>query len=153
MLVKQAMTSKTLIKFSPNDSFKKIVKTLIEKQISGAPVVNKRGKLVGVVSEKDLFYKLFPSQKAFYKNPEMYMDFNRIESEAVVVRRMRAKDFMTRQPITIEPDEHILKACSLFIKNNIRRLMVVKGKKLIGVVTINDVYKRFLSILLTKSYK
>jgi len=153
MLVKQAMTSKKLIKFSPNDDFKTIVKTLIEKQISGAPVVNKRGKLVGVVSEKDLFYKLFPSQKAFYRNPEVYMDFNRIESEAVAVKKMKAKDFMTRHPITVEPEEHILKACSLFIKNNIRRLMVVKQKKLIGVVTVNDVYKRFLFTILTRSLK
>lgn len=147
MLVKNAMTSKKIYTLSPEDSFEKIVKFLVDHKISGAPVVNKKGKLVGVVSEKDLFYKLFPSEDVFYKDPDYYMDFDRIEEDAVSAKKLKAKDLMTRKLITIGPDEHILKACSLFIKNKIRRLPVIKKGKLIGVVTTNDVYKRFLTVL------
>ena len=153
MLVKNAMTSKRIIKFLPSDSFGKIVRVLVKGGISGAPVINKKGNLVGVVSEKDLFYKLFPSEKVFYEDPEYYMDFNRIEEEAVVVRKLKAKDFMTRRLITIGPDEHILKAISMFLKNKIRRLLVVKNGKLVGVVTTNDVYKHFLKVLSTNDVK
>jgi len=147
MLVKNAMTSGKIHTLSPRDGFGKIVRFLVKNKISGAPVINKKGKLVGIVSEKDLFYKLFPSPKKFYKDPEYYMDFNRIEADALAVKKLKAKDFMTRKLVTIGPEEHILKACSLFIKHEIRRLPVVDKGKLIGVVTTNDVYKRFLTVL------
>lgn len=153
MLVRNAMTGKNIKTLSPQDDFHTIVKFLVKYKISGAPVVNKKGKLVGIVSEKDLFYKLFPSQKAFYKDPEYYMDFNRLESDAAAVKKLKAKDFMTKHIITVGPDEHILKACSIFIKNEIRRLPVVEKGKLIGVVTTNDVYRRFLTVLASRKNK
>ena len=67
MLVRDVMFKRV---FTVNDSadFQTIVKLLATKKISGITVVNKEGKLVGVISEKDLLYKLFPSEKKFYKN-------------------------------------------------------------------------------------
>lgn len=147
MLVKEVMSRKVR-SLSPNETFSQIVKFLVKHRISGAPVVNKKGKVVGIVSEKDLLYKLFPSEKTFYKDPEYYMDYNRIESDAAKVRKLTAKHFMTKEVISVASDDHILKACSVFIFNKIRRLPVMDDGKLVGIVTTNDIYKKFLTVIL-----
>lgn len=147
MLVKNAMTSRNLHTLSLNDNFLDIVKFLLKYNISGAPVTDKKGHVVGIVSEKDLFYKLFPTRKDFYKDPEYFMNFNHIELfDSFNVKKYKAKDLMTKDVITVKPDDHILKACSLFIHHNIRRLPVIDKGKLIGVVTTNDIYRRFLTV-------
>ncbi len=150
MLVRDLMTSRVYT-ISSADSFSEIVSLLIKKRISGAPVVDKSGKVVGIISEKDLFYKLFPSQKQFYKNIEYYMNFERIEKESKKVSKLKARNFMSKKIISIRSDDYILKACSLFLIHNIRRLPVIDDGKLVGIVTTNNIYKNFLSNLVKRS--
>lgn len=150
MLVKSAMTTGKIYTLTPKATFSEIVEFLIKHKISAAPVVNKKGKLVGIVSEKDLFYHLFPSEEDFYRDPDTYMDFDIIEEDAQSVRKLKAKDLMTTKIIKISPEDHILKSVSLFIKHKIRRLPVVREGKLVGILTTNDVYRRFLKLMSKK---
>ena len=139
--------TKRVVTVPVDESFPRIVKLLIKKRISGAPVVDKRGNVVGVISEKDLFYKLFPSQKKFYRNLRFYMNYDNIFNEAKKVSKYKAKNLMSKKVISITPDAHILKACSIFLTKNIRRLPVIENGKLVGIVTTNNIYKNFLSNL------
>ena len=143
MLVRQVMSRKVHF-ISSDDSFQKIIKLLSKRKISGLPVKNKKGKVVGVISEKDLFHKLFPSQKAFYKDPEYFMNFDRLERDAKSVLKIPAKRIMSKKVIYVTPDDHILKACSLFVMHNIRRLPVMDKGKLVGIVTTGNIYRNFL---------
>jgi CBS domain-containing protein len=131
MLVKDVMTTKVHTLFI-SDSYSKIVNLLVSRKITGVPVVNKSGKVVGVISEKDLFFRLFPSQKRFYKNPEYYMNFEHLEDESRKISKLKARDFMSRKLITVSPEDNILKACSLCLIYNIRRLVLDRGK-LVGI--------------------
>ena len=144
MLVKEVMTGKVRT-IAPSASYSEILKLLIDHHISGLPVVNKKGKVIGVVSEKDLFNKLFPSQKVFYKDPEYYMNFDRIERDAKAVKKVKASHIMSREIISIGSDEHVLKACSLFIKHKVRRLPVIDNGKLVGIISTNNIYKHYLA--------
>lgn len=147
MLVKEVMV-KPVFTISEDTSFQEIVNILLKKKISGVSVVNKKGSLVGVISEKDLLYKLFPSQKEFYKNIEYYRNFEKIEFEATKIKKLKAKNIMTKEVITVEPENHVLVACSLMVAHNIRRLPVVKEGKLVGIVTTGRLYKNYLSSFL-----
>ena len=128
-------------------SFESIVNLLIKHKISGAPVVDSRGEVVGLISERDLFYHLFPKQEEFYKDIEYYMDHNHLEKEAVRVRKLKAEKLMRKEVISIGPDEHVLKACALLLLHRIRRLPVIENGKLVGIVTTNNLYKNFLRSL------
>ena len=149
MLVSEVMTRK-VITFSPSDSFSKVIKLLLSHKISGAPVVNKKGKVVGVISEKDLFYKLFPSEKKFYKDIKYYMNHENLVKESKKVYRLKVKNLMSRNIISVRSDDHILTACSLILIHNIRRLPVIDDGKLVGIVTTNNIYKNFLLSLAKK---
>lgn len=144
MLVKEVMTRKVRT-VRQNTSYSEILKLLIDHKISGVPVVNKKGAVIGIVSEKDLFHKLFPSQRAFYEDPEYYMNFDRLERDANAVKNITAGHIMSKDIVSIGPDEHVLKACSLFIKHKIRRLPVIDNGKLVGIVSTNNIYKHFLA--------
>ncbi len=149
MLVREVMTRKVYT-VSATESFSNIVKLLVKRKISGVPVVNKKGKVIGIISEKDLFFKLFPSQKKFYKDIKFYMNFENIENDAQAIKKLKAKDFMSKEVISVSPDDHILKACSLSGLHNIRRLPVIEKGKLVGIVTTNNIYKNFLASFISK---
>ena len=149
MLVRDVMRKKVItVLFS--DPFPKIVRLFIVKGISGAPVVDTKGKVVGIISEKDLFYKLFPSQKKFYKDLEYYMNYKNIEKDIPALMKFKARDLMSKKIVSISSDTHILKACSMFLVHNIRRLPVIDKGKLVGIVTISRIYRNFLMSLIKK---
>lgn len=143
MKVSDVMTRKLFL-ISEDLKFFDIVKFLVRHKISGAPVVDKNKNLVGLISEKDLLYKLFPSQKQFYKDIEYYFNHERLLEDAKKVLKMTARDIMRKEVIFISPDDNVLTACSLLLIHNIRRLVVVEKGKLVGIVTTNNLYKNFL---------
>lgn len=149
MLVRDLMI-KPVFTIRETVTFEQIVKLLAKKKVSGISVINKKGKLIGVISEKDLLHCLFPSQKKFYKDIEYFRNFERIEHEAEGIMKLKAKKIMTKDVITVEPDRHVLVACSLMAIHNIRRLPVVEKGKLVGIVTMGSLYKNYLTSFIKK---
>ncbi|NYT06005.1 MAG: CBS domain-containing protein [Methanomicrobiales archaeon] len=87
-----------------------VLRILKRTGISGVPVL-KEGKLVGIITRKDLLRKSDETQLGL---------------------------LMTPDPVTIRPDDHIRDAAYLMIRHNIRRLPVVEGDKLLGLISVAD---------------
>jgi predicted transcriptional regulator len=114
VLVKEIM-SRDVLKISESATIAELTSILTRHRITGLPVVDNRGKLVGVVSEFD-----------------------------VIDRKGRTVgDIMSRKPITIGSDAPIGEAARLFIKHRIRRAPVMQGEKIIGIVGRSDVVRFF----------
>ena len=128
----------------PEATFNEILDILLEQRISGVPVVTDDGSIVGILSEKDLFSFMFPVEEEFYANIEYWKNPKHLEDGARNVSKMRAKDFLTREVITVRPSDTVMTACSLLLVHKIRRLPVVQDKKMVGIVTTNDLYRNFL---------
>ncbi len=150
MLIKEIMT-KSVITVNPNDTFLKVIKILVKNKISGVVVLGRGKKVLSVVSEKDLFYMLFPDQKKFYKDIEFYINYKNIEGDVKRLVNKKVKSFMRKRVYTINPDDHVLKACAMFLVHNIRRLPVVENGRLVGIVTTNDIYRNYLNRLISKT--
>ena len=126
--VEDYMTKRSkLIIFKPSDRIYLVIRRLVEKSISGAPVVNDDGELIGIISEKDCLKVLL----------EMVMH----EMPGGLVER-----YMSNQVTTLEPHQSIIDAVEMFQKSNFRRFPVVQGSKLVGLISRRDVLKAIKDI-------
>jgi len=102
------------------------IRTLLKNQISGAPVVDAGGALVGVLSELDCLKVL--------ANGEFYDDDH---SEKGIVR-----DYMTSVTQAIDPETDVYTLAQYFLKHTVRRLpVVVRGSILLGQISRRDVLR------------
>jgi CBS domain-containing protein len=140
----QDVMKKDVIAIKKGTSYKEVAEILLKNKISGAPVVDEEGKLIGVVSEKDLFRAIYPGYKEFYEAPESVLDFEKLEREAKSAGDKKVEEFMSSRLITASPDTPILKIGALMIATGIHRVPVVKDDKLVGMVSRRDVYRAIL---------
>jgi CBS domain-containing protein len=114
-----------LVMFRPDQPLGEIIRTLLNKRISGAPVVGEQGELLGVVSEADCLRAL--ASGAY-------------DAEPFETRR-RIADLMSTSPVTIEPTQDIYAITQIFLNHSLRRLPVVEDGKVIGQVSRRDILK------------
>ena len=111
---------------------------LAEKQISGGPVVNQEGRVVGVVSEKD-----FLKEMGFGTNPSfMQIATHCLDSKSCMIGKLRNRtvgEIMTSPPITAGPEMPIGTISTLFAERQINRLPIIDADgQLVGMVTRTD---------------
>ena len=111
-----------LVSFTPEMDVLRAIHLLIEKRISGAPVVDEHGNLLGMLSERDC---VKVALGAGYYN----------EFGGAVA------DYMTRDVETIDGDTSIVELAELFIKKPFRRYPVVENNRLIGQISVRDVLR------------
>lgn len=121
--VRDYMTEK-LVTFHPDQTIGQVTHILIEKNISGGPVLDSDGNLVGMISEGDCLKEVV---KGKYSN---------VPNHPGVV-----SDHMVRKVITIEPDINILEAADKFLSMKVRRFPVMRDQKVIGIISQRDILR------------
>ncbi len=106
------------------------IELLVKNNISGAPVVDSNGKLLGVFSEKSCMRILID---AAYDN----LPTNQLGK------------FMDEDPVTITPDTQLLSIAQIFLTTPRRRLPVIENGKLVGQVSRRDVIKAASTVMKT----
>ena len=117
--VRDYMT-KDLIVFKPDEGIYAAIDTLVKAEISGGPVVDDDGKLVGIISQKDCLRIL--ANGVFHNAP------------AGEVRQ-----YMTEAVMTIDPDTDIFTVVDLFLNTVYRRLPIVENGVVIGQISRRDI--------------
>lgn len=110
-----------VITVSPSDSVQAIVDTLARHRIGAVVVVDKKGAITGIVSERDVVRAM--------------------SGDAVAVMKKTAKDIMTAKVRTCQPSDSEAELMQLMTENRIRHLPVVVDGKLAGMISIGDVVK------------
>ncbi len=107
-----------------------------QEHVRRFPVVNKRGNLVGIVSERDLLHAS-PSDATSLS----IWEINYLLSKIIV------KDIMTRDVITICEDTPLEDAARIMADNKIGGLPILRDGNLVGIITETDLFKIFLELL------
>ena len=144
MLVKEMIKNKDrkLITIGKSENILVAMKLLIENKISCLPVTTENDKLIGIVSDKDIF-------KAVYENQDNFIAF-------------KIGDMMTDDLIVGVESDKISYVSGLMIKNRIRHIPIVEKDKLVGLISIGDIVKanqenieienRYLKLYIDGSY-
>lgn len=123
---KDYMTA-NLVTLSPDTGVMEAIKLLLDKGISGAPVVDKMGRLVGLLSEKDCMR--VATNSGYYG-----------EAGGKVL------EFMSKDVVTVEGDTSIIEIAKMFMDHPFKRYPVMDDNRLIGSISRRDVLKAILAI-------
>src|SRR5450756_606673 len=135
MLIKERM-SRHPITVTPDTSLFDALRIIRDEKIRRLPVLDSTGKLVGIISEKDLLYAS-PSPATTLSIYEMNY----------LISKIKIKELMTTRVITVEDDCPLEEAARIMVDNNISSLPVMSGGTLVGMVTESDLFKIFIDLL------
>ena len=151
--VRELMTT-NVIAFKPSDKVHLVAETFRSNRISGAPVLDDQRKVIGVISEADIM-KLtatvpFPDIDPLNPFPIFSLTAYRkkvekIPAEIETLFEGSVKDVMTKDPVTISPDDSVLDAARLMHKDDFNRIPVVDDEgKLVGLIARADIIGLFV---------
>ncbi len=118
-----------IVSLSPDDDIVTAMRVLLERQLSGAPVIGEGGGLVGILSEKDCFAIVYHS--AYHQDL------------AGPVRQ-----YMSRQVEHLEADCSVVDAAEKFLHSNFRRFPVLQDGRVIGLIARRDILRALDEIYL-----
>ena len=127
ILVSDYMTTK-LITFKPEQSVLEVMDLLIKNRISGGPVVNDNGELMGIISEGDCIKQI--SESRYFNMP---MTDTKVETH------------MIKEVDTIDGNMNIFDAANKFLQSKRRRFPIVENGKLVGQISQKDILKAALN--------
>lgn len=125
---------------------KEAIQILAERRISGLPVVDDKGKLIGIISETDLMwqetgvtppaYIMFLDSVIYLQNPATYeRDLHKALGQTV-------GEIMSKNPISVSPDKSLRDAAKLMHDKSIHRLPVLDSEgQVIGILTRGDIVR------------
>ena len=135
MLVGDRMTEGP-ITITEDTSIDKALKLMHDQKIRRLPVLDKHGKLVGIVSEKDLLY-VSPS-------PATSLSMWEIPH---LLSKIKMQDTMTKDVITVTEDVPLEEAARIMADNKVGGLPVMRDGDLVGIITETDMFKVFVEML------
>ena len=135
MLVAERMTRDPIVVYD-NTSIYEAIKIIRDNKVRRLPVLNDKGALVGIVSEKDLLFAS-PSPATSLSIYELHY----------LLSRIKVADVMTTEVITVTEDTPLEEAARIMADNKIGGLPVERKGDLVGIITETDLFKIFLELL------
>lgn len=119
--VKEFMSA-SLVTFSPETPIFDAIRRLVSQGVSGAPVLDQFGNIVGILSEKDCM---------------------KVALNAAYHDELGGKvdDFMSRTPVTVEADASVLEVAEMFFASSFKRYPVMYQQRLVGQISRSDILK------------
>ena len=129
------------------DKLREVAALFAASTISGVPVVDREGKLHGVITKLKLLGFFLPEYLELFTNIDFIEDFSTLQScnlDVLDADLLLAEDVMKYEPLKVGPETTLLKCAALLYKHRVDILCVVDDSgKLVGVVTATDIARAF----------
>lgn len=126
---------------SPDAPLREIARFFYESGESLLPVTEENGRLVGVIFIDDFILIFLPDYIDLIRNIDFLHDFGALERTSFTVEEhlFVAEDMMKEEFVVLEEDESILKAAAMLHKHDQQRIPVLRGDRMVGMISQNDV--------------
>ena len=125
MQVSDIMT-RSVISVAPDELIDAAIELMLKRHISGLPVINDKGELVGIVTESDFLRR--PETSTEHKTASRWRDtffnFNKVMDNYVHTHGVKVKDVMTPNPVAVTEDTQLDAVVQLMQTRNVKRLPV-----------------------------
>lgn len=111
----------------PDASVAEVIASLADAHVSGVPVVDGHGQMLGVISSTDVLVHEAEADDA--------------KARTTLLESTLAQDIMTPRPLTIDPQADIRDAAREMLYAEVHRLFVVSGNRLVGVISSSDIVR------------
>jgi acetoin utilization protein AcuB len=135
MLVRERMSANP-VTISVGAPITEALRVMRQSQVRRLPVLDDEGRMVGIVSEKDLLYAS-PSPATSLSIYEMHY----------LLSQLRVTELMTADVISVRPDLPLEEAARIMADSKIGGLPVMEEGELVGIITETDIFKVFLELL------
>lgn len=140
--------TKDLVAVTPHTTIEEAAKIMLRMHISGLPVIDDAGNLVGVVSESDFLRRSeIGTGRRHAAWLKFFMGPGRAAAEFVHERGRKVEDVMTKQVVSVQEDTDLAELVDLMEKNDIKRVPVMRDKTPVGIVTRTNLLQAVASLL------
>ncbi len=135
MQAKDVMTS-PVISVEPDSTVAQAVQIMLQRRISGLPVIDKTGRLAGIVTEGDLLRR---AETGTQRHRPRWLEFllgpGRLAEDYTRTHGRKVSDIMTAEPLTVTEETPLGDVVTLMEKRRIKRVPVVRGQEIVGIVS------------------
>lgn len=145
-LTARSIMSAPVVSVRPETPVRDVVRMMLDRHISGVPVVDAEGRLLGIVTEADLLPKeaQLPAAEPLLGWFGRSLWLERLVTGHRKVEGRTVGEVMTHNVVTAEEDTPVHALASRMIRYGVNRLPIVRGGQVVGIVTRADVLKVFL---------
>jgi CBS domain-containing protein len=134
MLASDVMT-RAIVSIMPGAPIREAIRLMLDRRISGLPVVDAGGKLVGILTEGDLLHRSeIATEKRHWPWLEFIMGPGHMAGEYVRTHGRVVEELMTRKVVVVGPEAPLAEIVALMERHRVKRLPVIDGGVLVGIV-------------------
>lgn len=139
MRVRDVMT-RNVIWVAPNQSVLEAAQTMLRNHISGLPVIDPDGKLIGIVTEGDFLGRgEIGTQRQRPRWLEFLVGPGRLASEYVHTSGRKVEEVMTTDPYTVTEDDSLQAVVALMERHRVKRIPVLRDGRVVGIISRADI--------------
>lgn len=132
----QDVMTQYVISVGPSDTLARAVRTMLQNDISGLPVLDAAGTLLGMITEGDLLRRAeTETQRRRPRWLEFFVGPGSLADEYVHAHGRKVSEVMTHDPVTVTEGTPLEEVVTLMEKRQIKRVPVVRGDKVVGIVS------------------
>jgi CBS domain-containing protein len=150
----QEIMTRDVITVRPDTSVRDIAALMVEKHISGVPVVTDNGKLIGMVSQSDLLHRAEVGTERKHKWWfRIFADSAAAAREYAKAHGLKAHDIMSRYVVSVRDDAELRDVADILDKRRLKRVPVVESDRLVGIITRGDLVRALSQVQISKVAK
>ncbi len=138
MIVRDVMST-GVVTAKTTDTVRSVVGKMLSRHCGAIPVVDDAGKLLGLVAIRDVMIPLYPNFGDYLHDNVHSRDFEEMEEGYPDVMKKTIGDIMSKNPLTVSPNDPILQTASYMGLKHFRRIPVEENGKLVGMVSLGDI--------------